>query len=36
MLQRFFASPTDIKALFQEIEQRLDICYVWEIGRAHV
>ena len=29
MLQRFFASPTDIKALFQEIEQRLDICYVW-------
>lgn len=29
MLQRFFASPTDIKALFQEIEQRLDICYIW-------
>lgn len=29
MLQRFFASPMDIKALFHEIEQRLDICYTW-------
>lgn len=29
MLQRFFASPTDIRTLFQEIEQKLNICYIW-------
>ena len=32
MLQRFFASATDIKALFQEIEQMLGICYTWGFG----
>lgn len=34
MLQSFFASPADIKALFQEVEQRLDICYVWGVDVA--
>ena len=25
----FFATPTDIKFLFQSIEQKIDICYIW-------
>ncbi len=25
----FFATPTDIKSLFQKIEQKIDICYIW-------
>lgn len=29
MVQYFFASPSDIKALFQKIEQKIDIRYVW-------
>lgn len=29
MLQKFYASPADMKTLFQEIEQKLNICYTW-------
>jgi len=29
MVQRFFASPTDIRTLFGEIEQNINLCYVW-------
>lgn len=29
MLQSFFASPADIKTFFLEMEQDLDLCYVW-------
>lgn len=25
----FFATPADIKSLFQDIEQKIDICYIW-------
>jgi len=32
MKLRFFASPTDIRGLFLEIEQSLEICYVWGLG----
>ena len=29
MKLEFFASPADIKALFHELEEKIELCYIW-------